>query len=167
MIFLDSCLYSSTFRCHTLTIFMPVKFLKLRQEVEQYWRLCEPTKLRGERNQTLLPSTHTGANRLSLKRPRKQRRGGGEVDLQIKLLSLCPLKGPAVTSAFVRGRRNDQANDLASLLGRTLLQRKRDREEEKEAFPRTCSLLCLSQCRIYPNQHTCQPDSYKRFPTLL
>lgn len=113
------------------------------------------------------PSTHTGANRLSPKRPRKQRRGGGEVDLQIKLLSLCPLKGPAVTSAFVRGRRNDQANDLASLLGRTLLQRKRDREEEKEAFPRTCSLLCLSQCRIYPNQHTCQPDSYKRFPTLL
>lgn len=39
-------------------------------------------------------------------------RGGGEVDRQIKLLSLCPLKGPAVTSAFVRGRQNDQATQL-------------------------------------------------------
>lgn len=89
------------------------------------------------------------------------------MDLQIKLSSLCPLKSPAVMSAFVRGRQNDRETNLASPLGKTLLKGKRDRGEKKGAFPRTCSLLCLSQCSIYPNQHTCQPDSYKRFPMLL
>lgn len=53
------------------------------------------------------------------------------MDLQIKLLSLCPLQGPAVTSVFVRGRLNNQATNLAAPLGKTLLDRKRDGGEEK------------------------------------
>lgn len=83
------------------------------------------------------------------------------MDLQIKLLSPCPLKGPTVTSSLCEGETATIGQpNLASPPG-TLLRRKG--EGEKEAFPRTCSPLCLSQCRIYPHQHTCQPDSYEPF----
>lgn len=53
------------------------------------------------------------------------------MDLQIKLSSLCPLKSPAVMSAFVRGRQNDRETNLASPLGKTLLKGKRDRGKRK------------------------------------
>ncbi|MEQ2161980.1 hypothetical protein GOODEAATRI_015277 [Goodea atripinnis] len=110
----------------------------------------------------------TGFHRNNKEKIERQR-GGGEVDLQIKLSSR-PVKKPCSHISLCEGEtRPSQKPSWLFLLAleRNKKKKKRDGGKEKKAFPRTCSPLCLSQCRINPNQHTCQPDSYKRFPMLL
>lgn len=55
------------------------------------------------------------------------------MDLQIKLLSRCPLTGPTVISCFVKGwRRIIQAPNLASPPDGTLVKGKKKYEDEGE-----------------------------------
>lgn len=91
----------------------------------------------------------------------ERQRGGGEVDLQIKLSSL-PAERPRSHVSLCEGETRRSANQVGFSFLALKRKKKSDKEEEKEAIPHT------SHCaRINPNQHSCQTDSYKRFSNAV